>query len=337
MVTFGSVCSGIEAASVAWEPLGWKALWLAEVAKFPSKVLAHRFPAVPNLGDMTKITGEIQNGRIEAPRILIGGTPCQTFSTQGKRAGLTDPRGLLALHYCDLFSAIEQQRKRREQPEPIAIWENVAGCLSSDGGKSFGCILAGLAGLSTPLEPGDLGAKRWGNSGYLCGERRVAWRILDAQYFGVAQRRRRVFIVASPRGSRVDPRKVLFDSETQAHHCKGVLPRKRGGIGLTTATCGTCGNANARGITVVHAGRWRRLTIGEEATRQGFPPDWTDIGENTPIGPQYKAYGNSMAVPVIRWLGDRILLAQEQEPPTTSGGPWPANYRSELVSWIGER
>jgi DNA (cytosine-5)-methyltransferase 1 len=159
-VIFGSVCSGIEAASVAWHPLGWRAAFFAEVDRFPSAVLAHRFPAVPNAGDFTGIKGR-EYGPID---VLVGGTPCQSFSIAGLRSGLADDRGNLALEFLRLA---DRSRAR------WLVWENVPGVLSSNGGRDFGTILGGM---------GELG---YG----------LAYRVLDAQYFGVPQRRRRVFVV----------------------------------------------------------------------------------------------------------------------------------------------
>jgi DNA (cytosine-5)-methyltransferase 1 len=161
---YGSVCSGIEAASVAWESLGWEAQWYSEIEHFPSAVLAHRFPTVPNLGDMTLIQ-ETQTFNDTTIDLLVGGTPCQSFSVAGLRKGLTDPRGNLML----TFLALAERKKPR-----WLVWENVPGVLSSNGGRDFATFLTAL---------GDIG---YG----------FAYRILDAQYFGVAQRRRRVFVVA---------------------------------------------------------------------------------------------------------------------------------------------
>lgn len=112
--TFGSVCSGIEAASVAWGPLGWRASWFAEIEPFPSAVLAHHYPQTPNLGDMTQIAALVRHGLVEAPAALVGGTPCQAFSVAGARGGLSDPRGQLTLAYADLANAIDEKRRERE-------------------------------------------------------------------------------------------------------------------------------------------------------------------------------------------------------------------------------
>jgi DNA (cytosine-5)-methyltransferase 1 len=157
---FLSVCSGIEAASVAWNPLGWEAEALSEIEPFPCQVLKHHYPHVPNLGDMTKFK-EWNLGPID---LFCGGTPCQSFSVAGLRKGLDDPRGNLMLTYL----AIADKFRPR-----WLVWENVPGVLSSNGGRDFGSFLGGL-----------------GQLGY-----GFAYRVLDAQYFGVAQRRKRVFVV----------------------------------------------------------------------------------------------------------------------------------------------
>jgi DNA (cytosine-5)-methyltransferase 1 len=157
---YGSVCSGIEAATVAWHGLGWEPAFFSEIDKFPREVLAHHYPDVPLHGDFTTIE-ENQYGSID---LLVGGTPCQSFSVAGLRKGLDDDRGNLSLEFIKLA--------QRERPRWV-VWENVPGVLSSNGGRDFGSFLSAL-----------------GQSGY-----GFAYRVLDAQYFGVAQRRRRVFVV----------------------------------------------------------------------------------------------------------------------------------------------
>jgi len=155
-----SVCSGIEAATCAWHPLGWQPWAFSEIEPFPCAVLKHYYPNVPNLGDMTKFK-DWPDGSID---LLVGGTPCQSFSVAGLRKGLADPRGNLMLTYLAIAA--------KYRPKWL-VWENVPGVLSSNGGKDFGALLGGLAEL-----------------GY-----GFAYRIFDAQYVGVPQRRRRVFVV----------------------------------------------------------------------------------------------------------------------------------------------
>lgn len=194
---YASVCSGIEAASIAWEPLGWKPVFFSEVEPFPCAVLKHHWPRVPNLGDMTKINGAAWKGMID---VLVGGTPCQAFSIAGARRGLNDDRGNLTLTFARLADDIN--------PEYV-VYENVPGILS-DKTNAFGCLLGMLADEDDELIPPG---GKWSNAGYVLGPKRaIAWRVLDAQYFGVAQRRRRVFLVACPRDG-ADPRAVLFERE----------------------------------------------------------------------------------------------------------------------------
>ena len=179
---YGSVCSGIEAASVAWEWLGWKASFVSEIEPFPRAVLRHRFPHIPLHGDFTTI----KSGDYEPIDLLVGGTPCQAFSVAGLRGGLEDERGNLALEFIRLV--------KRLGPRYV-LWENVPGVLSSNGGRDFGSILGALVQI-----------------GY-----GVAYRILDAQFFGVPQRRRRVFVV----GCLGDPKlaaKILFDGDGMCRH-----------------------------------------------------------------------------------------------------------------------
>lgn len=208
-ITYGSVCSGIEAATVAWHPLGWRAEWFAEVEPFPSAVLAYRWPEVSNLGDMTKLARQVLAGSIAAPEVLVGGTPCQAFSVAGMREGLADPRGALTIKYVELADAVDHVRIARGEAECVVVWENVPGVLS-DKGNAFGCFLGALVGESDALQPSG---GKWTDAGCVYGPvRTAAWRVLDAQYFGLAQRRRRVFVVASARAG-FDPAAVLFESE----------------------------------------------------------------------------------------------------------------------------
>ncbi len=209
MTTYGSVCSGIESASVAWEPLGFKPSWFSEIELFPSAVLANHWPHVDNLGDMAKITDMLNDGVIHAPDILVGGTPCQAFSVAGKRESLDDSRGQLTLEFVRIANAIDKRRRAAGLGESVIVWENVPGVLSTKD-NAFGCFLGELSGSGCELQPSG---KKWGNAGCVLGpQRAVAWRVIDAQYFGVAQRRRRVFVVASARDG-FDPSKVLFESE----------------------------------------------------------------------------------------------------------------------------
>lgn len=418
---YGSVCSGIEAASKAWEPLGWKPAWFSEIEPFPSAVLAHHWPEVTNLGDMTKIADAVRAGDVEAPDVLVGGTPCQAFSIAGLREGLSDDRGQLTLSYVELANAIDAKRRERGEPESIIVWENVPGVLSSKD-NAFGCFLAGLAGESSELQPSG---GKWTHAGCVSGpERVIAWRILDAQFFGVAQRRRRVFVVASARKG-FDPAAVLFELDSVRRDSAPRRETQKAVAALTARGVGTCGaddnqaqaghliafgggntaghidvatactahgirldfdtetfavhgtqdpdtnrelahtlgrnngqenaivtepftlairgrsegstvevrnDGTANALLTPNGGRagmgvgaigWgmqvRRLTPIECERLQGFPDNHTLIGwrgkdaAECPDGPRYKAIGNSMAVPVMRWIGERIAAALPAE------------------------
>jgi len=180
---YGSVCSGVEAATVAWHDLGWKPQWFSEVDNFPSAVLEHHYPDVPNYGDMTKFKEWPKNESID---LLVGGTPCQSFSVAGLRSGLKDPRGNLMLTY---LSMAEQLKPK------WLVWENVPGVLSSNRGRDFATFLTAM-----------------GKIGY-----GFAYRVLDAQYFGVPQRRRRVFVIGCL-GDWRSAASVLFESESLSGH-----------------------------------------------------------------------------------------------------------------------
>lgn len=207
---FGSVCSGIEAASVAFGPLGWKAAWFSEIEQFPCEVLKHHYPDVPNHGDMTTLPARILSGEVEAPDMLCGGTPCQAFSVAGQRKSLDDDRGNLSLVFCEIANAIDTVRTVRGERPAIIFWENVPGVLSTKD-NALGCFLAELVGSNIPITTGTSGNK-WPSAGLVVGpKRKAAWRVLDAQYHGVPQRRRRIFVVASARDD-FDPSKVLFES-----------------------------------------------------------------------------------------------------------------------------
>jgi DNA (cytosine-5)-methyltransferase 1 len=180
---YGSVCSGVEAATVAWHDLGFEPQWFSEVDAFPSAVLQHHYPNVPNHGDMTKFKEWNNDKTID---LLVGGTPCQSFSVAGLRKGLSDPRGNLMLTYLAMAD--------RFKPKWL-VWENVPGVLSSNGGRDFGTFIGAL-----------------GKIGY-----GFSWRILDAQYFGVPQRRRRVFVVGCL-GDWRSAASVLFEPESLSGH-----------------------------------------------------------------------------------------------------------------------
>lgn len=232
-----SMCSGIEAASVAWEWLGWKPIGFAEIERYPSAVLAYHYPSVSNYGDMRGIANRILLREIEAPDVIVAGTPCQSYSIAGNRGSLNDERGQLTLSFVQCAAAVDTIRARDGKPACVITWENVPGVLSTHD-NAFGCFLAGLAGEDVALLPPG---KRWPDSGCVYGPRRaVAWRVLDAQYFGLAQRRKRVFVVASARTG-FDPAEVLFEWQ-------GVRRDSPPSRGARENTAGTlAGGARRRG------------------------------------------------------------------------------------------
>lgn len=269
---------------------------------------------------MTKLPERIASGEVEAPEVLVGGTPCQSFSVAGLREGLNDNRGELTLKFVQIAN-------EKDEPEAIIWWENVPGVLSTKD-NAFGCFLAALAGESSELQPTG---KRWGNAGCVLGsERTIAWRVLDAQ------RRKRVFLIASAREG-FDPSEILFeyegvrrDTAPDREEGKEATPEVR----TSTKSSGSYGEIvgalcarDFKGIgnQYVSEGKVileedltkpetlvRRLTPVEYERLQGFPDNYTKIpwrnrpATDCPDGHRYKALGNSMAVPVMRWIAERI-------------------------------
>jgi DNA (cytosine-5)-methyltransferase 1 len=277
-ITFGSVCSGLEAASVAWAPLGWRAAWLAEIEPFPCAVLAHHYPDVPNLGDMTKVAALIRDGFVPAPDVFCGGTPCQAFSIAGLRNSLDDERGNLSLVFCEIADEIDARRAATGLLPTVVFWENVPGVLSTKD-NAFGCFLAGLAGEDDPIEPPG---GKWAHAGCVYGPARtVAWRTLDAQYFGVAQRRRRVFVVASA-GEGFDPAAVLFEFD-------GVRRDSPPSRESPQDIAGT-----------VRASAARRGGVQDECGLRLQPVSTEDIGGARQVDGKDIAFGASVAAPVAR-------------------------------------
>ncbi|MEL7087636.1 MAG: DNA cytosine methyltransferase [Planctomycetota bacterium] len=272
-----SVCSGIEAASVAWTPLGWSPVAFSEIEPFPCAVLAHHYPDVPNLGDMTTIARRILNGEVEAPDVLAGGTPCQAFSVAGLRKSLADERGNLTLKFVEIADAIDFVRVRDGRPPAIVFWENVPGVLSTKD-NAFGCFLGALAGEDCELKPPG---KRWADAGCVFGpQRAIAWRVLDAQYFGLAQRRRRVFVVASAR-EWFDPAAVLFEFD-------GVRRDSAPSRATGKDTSGSTGDGLARCITAGEMKRqdWETCTMIAHTLRgEGFDASEDGTGRGTPLVP----------------------------------------------------
>ena len=303
-MTYLSVCSGIEAASIAWEPLGFTPVGFAEIEPFPCELLKQKYPAVKNYGDITQYE-KWNAGQFD---ILVGGTPCQSFSIAGKRGGIADERGALMYAYLGI---VETYRPR------WIVWENVPGVLSSNSGYDFTSFLAGLE-----------------ECGY-----GWAYRVLDAQYFGVPQRRRRIFVVGHIDNRTDLAAKVLFEpeslcgdiaagSETQKETTdaigKGVNYFRRGGNfkyhkDKKAATLRSSAASDCFDLVLAREKRYiRRLTPLECERLQGCPDDYTQIewrgkpAEQCPDSLRYKAIGNSMAVPVMRWIRERIKRIKEE-------------------------
>lgn len=278
MVRFGSVCSGIESASVAWIPLGWQPAWYAEIDKFPSKVLAVRHPDIPNLGNMLDIDAD--DPAVNQIDLLAGGTPCQAFSVAGLRKSLDDERGNLSLAFCRLARRIAGAGRLK-----TVVWENVPGVLNTKD-NAFGCFLAGLVGESVPLVPGfDAGAK-WTHAGCVYGpEGAAAWRTLDAQYVGLAQRRKRVFVVFCV-GAWADPGQILFEWEgvrRDSPPSRETGERVAGTIAAGAHPSGFNGRDAERGsiipIDMRQASRGDRMTNNRAEGSSGGAPG-TGIGKD---------------------------------------------------------
>lgn len=298
-----SVCSGIEAATVAWETLGWKAIAYSDIDPFCQALLSHYYPKVPLYGDFTQIDAkEFNNQSVD---LLVGGTPCQSFSVAGLRGGLDDDRGNLSLEFFKLA--------QRTKPKWI-IWENVPGVLTSNGGRDFQSIISAMDELGY---------------GY-------AWRILNAQYFGVPQRRRRIFLIGYL-GDWRPPTAVLFDKEGLRGNLGKSKESKPNHFGpnikdftenirelsfdgynynLNGIVCGTLStnSSHNRNLICSSDNTIRRLTPVECERLQGFPDNYTAIPYKNQVASnvhRYKALGNSMAVPVMRWIGERINKVEE--------------------------
>ena len=247
-LTYASVCSGIEAPGVATRPLGWRPLWFAEISPFPSAVLAHHYPDVQNYGDFTALL----TNPPASPDVLIGGTPCQSFSVAGLRGGLTDHRGNLALAFMALVDVLRPR---------WVLWENVPGVLSSNGGRDFGSILGAL-----------------GKLGY-----GFAYRILDAQYAGLAQRRKRVFLVGYSGDWRC-PAAALFEPESLR---RDSPPRRgtRSGVAGAVGTGASCGGGWRVGADEAAAGHvlpvGLRDSDGETARSLNAHPTRMDLDTET--------------------------------------------------------
>lgn len=310
----GSVCSGIEAASVAWEPLGFHFEWFSEIADFPSMVLKDRYPNIMNLGDMNDIPAALSGEKISSPDLICGGTPCQAFSLAGWKNGLNDDRGNLTLKFVDIVEANDYEREKKGLNPCIVFWENVEGVLT-DKTNAFGCLISSLAGFTEVIDN-----KRWPNAGTIRGPKRnVAWRVLDAKFFGLPQQRKRLYLLAG--GKDFFPENVLFEEhkatfiqypkfpltfEKEGHHYEVF----REYTDCLYSAYGTKWNGNAAAyngsLFIVQDERIRRLSPIECERLMGFPDNYTDIVGAKKTN-RYQAIGNSWAVPVVRWIGERLI------------------------------
>ena len=210
-----TICSGICAPSAAWKPLGWEPVAFSEIEPFPQRVLKHHYPGVPNHGDSTKFDWSIYRGKVD---LVAAGTPCQAFSVAGHRKSLDDQRGNLTLEFLHVIDAINPR---------FVVWENVPGVLSTPD-NAFGCFMGGLVGGDDPV----VFERGWPSAGVVDGPTRSAcWRTLDAQYFGLAQRRKRVFVIASPRNER-HPAEILLEWESLR---RDYPPSREAGEGVAEA------------------------------------------------------------------------------------------------------
>ncbi|MCE7792213.1 DNA cytosine methyltransferase [Salipaludibacillus sp. CUR1] len=311
--TVGSICSGIEAASVAWSPLGFKFQWFSEIADFPSLILKEKYPNTQNVGDMINIPKLLLDEKISAPDLLCGGTPCQAFSLAGWKNGLEDERGNLTLQFVETVNSNDMLREKKGLSPSVVFWENVEGVLK-DKTNAFGCLVSSLAGLDEAIEH-----KKWPNAGFISGPKRnVAWRVLDAKYFGLPQQRRRVYLLAG--GKDFHPEDVLFEINEKEikDYPESPLEFEKNGshfkIFREYTDClysayGTKWNGNAAAyngsLFVVQNGRIRRFSPLECERLMGFPDNYT-YSDKAKRTPRYQAIGNSWAVPVISWIGKRL-------------------------------
>ena len=249
-LTVGSVCSGYGGAELAFRDFAEPA-FMSEIEPFPRAILAHRFPGVKLHGDFTDLIVDPPNCDI-----LAGGTPCQAFSVAGARRSLEDARGNLTLAFVMLLNSIDEFRRMLGLPPAVCLYENVPGLLSVTD-NALGCFLAALVGHDQPIDPTGKGG-RWGRAGLVVGpQRAAAWRITDAQYFGVAQRRRRVFVVASARKG-FDPFSVLFEPEGVQRHS---APSREAGSG----SAGDVAKRPEASSGIAHANAGEQVAIAEAA------------------------------------------------------------------------
>lgn len=332
-IPYGTLCSGLDAVSLAWEPLGMKPVFFSENAANPSRILAHHWPRVPNLGDLTKIDGTLYEGALAA---LWASFPCQAWSEAGQGKGLDDPRGQLTLTGLRVVDEVDP---------PIFCFENVPKLLNTKD-NAFGQFLGKLAGESTALRPdpdADVSARdRWPHCGFVLGPRRwIAWRVLYGTDFGVPQSRARLVVVACTRRSGIDPRRIVLERIPEGLAAGeresggpdvvpgivgGPVPRactiairgrlikgvdaeqiEQGGpIANCLRTAG--GGSSVPYLLVQENGLWRvRQHTETEAERlMGIPENHTAV-KGLSRTARLTAVGNSLVVPMVRWIGEQIV------------------------------
>lgn len=322
-----SLFSGMEAAHLAWHPLGWQCTAVAEVDPRACELLAARLPHVPNLGDVTKITAAdiARLGRID---VVIGGSPCQDLSVAGKRRGLAGARSGLFHEQVRIFHAAQQHCGAR-----WLVWENVPGAFSSHGGRDFACVVGTMAGCRV-----DVPADGWGNEGVALGDDGlVEWAVLDAQWFGVAQRRRRVFAVLDT-GNWADRPPVLLERESLRGDSAPRRETGEGVAGTLTSSAGGSDENDARDgrLTVAHSLRAEGFDASEDGTGRGTPiiPAWpadvactldASYGDKQGLGNQHvNGGGRSLWPPIAMCLNAGAMGRQDAESetliPTFGGG-----------------
>jgi DNA (cytosine-5)-methyltransferase 1 len=352
-LTFGSVCSGIEASQLAFVPFGFEQLWCSEIAEFPSKVLNYHYPNIPNMGDMINLPKFILDRKIEAPDLFCGGTPCQAFSLAGWKNGLADKRGQLTITFIEIANAIDKIRQQDKKSPAIILWENVEGVLN-DKTNAFGNFIAGLAGFDDELK-----VSKWAKSGYLEGaNRNIAWRVIDAKHFGLPQQRKRLYVLAGGKDFRPD--QILFEFDSQ-DILKKINQNKKQNVSsdilnlfsqnISTieiknenifykenikfeifreytdclyAAYGTKWNGNAAAyngsLYVAQNDKIRRFTPLECERLMGFPDNYTLIDGHSDTN-RYQAIGNSWAIPVVKWIGKKIYSFLNSK------------HQTEIISW----
>lgn len=339
--SFGSVCSGIEAAQLAFTQFGYEQIWSSEIAEFPCRLLDCYYSSIPNIGDMIKLPQLILDRKYESPDLFCGGTPCQAFSLAGAKNGLNDKRGQLTMTFIEIANAIDLVRQQDKKEPAIILWENVEGVLNEKT-NAFGNFIAGLAGFEDEIK-----VTKWTKAGFIKGKKRnIAWRVIDAKYFGLPQQRKRLYVLAG--GTDFRPDQILFEFATNHDRHKNKVQKfsrlkpLETTLSLFETECknsqtegsdtifykngvkfeffreytdclysayGTKWNGNAAAyngsLYVAQDNRIRRFTPLECERLMGFPDNYTLIGGSSDTN-RYKAIGNSWAIPVIKWIGAQL-------------------------------